>query len=351
MTAIVPAEEIFRSCQDAGRTELSRSSRRDWEDKRRLMERQKTHSGPDGPRSSWRSRVFASATGVVGLGARLVGIHPRGLRNALDVRLVTLSLSFPDLPPTFDGYRILQLSDTHLDFLPELSVVAARLLAGVEVDLLALTGDVRGHHRAAITASTAPLANLLKAVSVNDRRLAVLGNHDPADMAAALEKLGFEVLINRSITLTRGDQSIVVTGLDDVHRFFTPDALRALAESPEGFRIALVHSAEVADHAAVANYALYLSGHTHGGQICLPGGRPIVTHLRRCRHACAGTWSEGSMIGYTSCGLGVSDVPLRFNCRGEVSLITLRRSACPLPQGNPSRRTSIRAGCSVNDCL
>jgi hypothetical protein len=135
-------------------------------------------------------------------------------------------------------------------------------------------------------------------------------------------------LINRSVTLTRKDQRIVVTGLDDVHRFFTPDALRAL-ETTEGFRIALVHSAEVADYAAATGYALYLSGHTHGGQICLPRGRPIVTRLRRCRHARTGTWSEGKMIGYTSCGLGVGDVPLRFNCRGEVTVITLRRS---LPQ-------------------
>jgi predicted MPP superfamily phosphohydrolase len=78
---------------------------------------------------------------MFGLGARLAGIHSRGRRNALNVRLVNVSLSFPDLPPAFDGYRILQLSDTHLDFLPDLSAVAAALLAGVEVDLLALTGD------------------------------------------------------------------------------------------------------------------------------------------------------------------------------------------------------------------
>lgn len=301
------------------------------------MERQKTHFGPDGPRSSWPGRVFASGARAFGLGAWLAGIYSRGRRNALDVRLVSLSLSFPDLPPAFDGYRILQLSDTHLDCLPALSAVAARLVAGVEIDLLALTGDVHSHHRAPVAASTAPLAELLEGVSVNDRRLAVLGNHDPADMADALEKLGFEVLINRSITLVRGDEHIVVTGLDDVHRFFTPDALRALAEPPDGFRIALVHSAEVADHAAAAKYALYLSGHTHGGQICLPGGRPIVTHLRRCRHAAAGMWSQGSMIGYTNRGLGVGDVPLRFNCRGEVSLITLRRSLPILPPDVPNR--------------
>ena|SRR5665213_1677877 len=326
MTTIVLADQMVRSLHGANPRESHTSPRRDWEDKRRLMERQETHFGPDGARSLWRGRIFSSGGRMFGLGARLLGAHARGRRNALDVRLAALSLSFPDLPPAFDGYRILHLSDTHLDCLPELSAVAGRLLAGVQVDLLALTGDVQGHHRAPINASITPLAELLEAVRVNDRRLAVLGNHDPADMAEALERLGFEVLINRSTTLAKGDQHIVVTGLDDVHRFFTPDALRALSETSEGFRIALVHSAEVADYAAVAKYALYLSGHTHGGQICLPGGRPIVTRLLRCRHAGVGTWSEGSMIGYTSRGLGVGDVPLRFNCRGEVSIITLRRS-------------------------
>jgi hypothetical protein len=93
------------------------------------------------------------------------------------------------------------------------------------------------------------------------------------------------------------------------------------------FRIALVHSAEVADYAHEAGYALYLCGHTHGGQICLPGGRPLVTHLKRCRHAARGLWREGSMAGYTSCGLGVSGPPIRFNCRGEAALITLRRDS------------------------
>ena len=170
MNAIVPAEEVVRSSQGENRGELPGSQRQDWEDKRRLLERHNAHFGPDGPRSSWPGRVFASGVRMFGLGTRLVRIHPRGRRNALDVRLVPVSLSFPDLPPAFDGYRILQLSDTHLDFLPDLSAIAARLLAGVEVDLLALTGDVRGHHRAPIAASTTPLADLLKAVRVNDPR-------------------------------------------------------------------------------------------------------------------------------------------------------------------------------------
>jgi hypothetical protein len=126
---------------------------------------------------------------------------------------------------------------------------------------------------------------------------------------ASRQELGFDVLLNESAVLTRGAEHITVTGLDDVHRFFTPDALDALFRSGDGFRIALVHSAEVADHASTARYALYLCGHTHGGQICLPGGRPIITHLLRCRHASVGLWREGTMVGYTSRGLGVGGVP------------------------------------------
>jgi uncharacterized protein len=322
MTPIDQTKDLL----DEGANSDAPASRQAWEARRRAMERRETHSGPDGLQSQWRGRAFSAVVRLFGLGTRLVGAYEWGKRNALNIRLVDVCLSFPDLPPSFDGYRILHLSDTHLDCLPELTPIAARLLAGLEVDLVALTGDVHGHHRAPIRASTAPYPELLEGVRVSDGRLAVLGNHDPTDMAGALEKLGFEVLLNRSTLLKRGNEQIVVTGLDDVHRFFTPDALSALLEAPEGFRVALVHSAEVADHAAAAGYALYLCGHTHGGQICLPGGRPIVTHLRRCRHAGVGMWSEGGMIGYTNSGLGVGDVPLRFNCRGEMSIITLRRS-------------------------
>jgi predicted MPP superfamily phosphohydrolase len=82
----------------------------------------------------------------------------------------------------------------------------------------------------------------------------------------------------------------------------------------------------MADHAAAAGYALYLCGHTHGGQICLPGGRIVFSQLVRCRHAASGLWHEGNMVGYTTTGLGVSPPTVRFNVRGEAALITLRRS-------------------------
>ncbi len=301
------------------------SEREIWAERRRAMERRRRHFTPDGTRPHWPSEVFGHGLRAFGLGARLLGFYGRGRRNALTPELVELTLTFPDLPPAFDGYRILHLSDTHLDYLPELAVTARARLSGKDVDLLALTGDVQGHYRAPLRDAVAPLAELVSGIGVGDRRLAVLGNHDPAAMAEALEGLGFAVLLNQSTVLGRRDQHIIVTGLDDVHRFYTPYARRALSDAPGGFRIALVHSAEVADYAAAAGYALYLCGHTHGGQIRLPNGRSLFTRLRRCRFGADGEWRAGRMIGYTSRGLGISGAPLRYNCPGEMSIITLRR--------------------------
>ncbi len=302
------------------------ASRQIWAARRGRMEVQNTQFGPEGPRSLWRSRLFSAGLAMFYAGARLLRLDRRGRRNALDIQLVARSISFPDLPRAFDGYRILHLSDTHLDCLPELAAVASRLITGIEVDLLVLTGDIHGRQRVPLADSTSPLAELIGVVRVKDRHLAILGNHDPAAMAEALEGLGFKVLINESTVLSRGGEHIVVTGLDDVHRFFTSEALAALSRAAEGFRIALIHSAEVADYAAAAGYDLYLCGHTHGGQISLPSGRPIITHLLRCGYGSVGLWRDGNMIGYTNNGLGVGDIPLRFNSRGEISIITLRRS-------------------------
>ncbi|HLI22045.1 MAG TPA: hypothetical protein VKV32_13050, partial [Stellaceae bacterium] len=187
--------------------------------------------------------------------------------------------------------------------------------------------DVLGAPSAPVARAALPLANVLAGAKVRDRTVAVLGNHDPAHMAEALEHFGITSLINESLTIDRGDEHLVVTGLDDVHRFYTPAATDALTAAPPGFRIALVHSPEVADYAAAAGFSLYLCGHTHGGQICLPNGRSILSRLRRCRFGAQGEWRAGVMIGYTSNGLGVGEVPLRYNCPGEIAVITLRRAA------------------------
>jgi predicted MPP superfamily phosphohydrolase len=311
----------------AGRPELPQDDEtREWAIGRRAMEISRHWSSPDGPRPRWSHRAFSALLRVFGRTLELMPLHRRGLRNALDLRLAEFEVPLAKLPAAFDGYRILHVSDTHLDSLPALAEVAKRMLNGVEVDLLALTGDVHGLARHPVGRSVELLGHALSGVVVRDRRLAVLGNHDSVDMPAALQPLGFETLVNRSVVLTRNGDSVHVTGLDDVHSFYTARARAALEVKAEGFRIALVHSPEMADHAAAAGCAFYLCGHTHGGQICLPGGRIVFSQLVRCRHAASGLWREGNMVGYTTTGLGVSPPTLRFNTRGEAALITLRCS-------------------------
>lgn len=139
--------------------------------------------------------------------------------------------------------------------------------------------------------------------------------------------MGLQVLLNQTVTIERPDGILHLTGLDDVHSFYTEAAHDALREDRTGCRIAAVHSAEVADLAAAAGVDLYLCGHTHGGQIRLPWGGPLMTRLRRCRAYSHGLWRHGNMVGYTSNGAGVATIPIRFNCPPEVALIVLRQGA------------------------
>lgn len=283
--------------------------------------------GPAGSHSRSRWRVLKSLIAVFGMGLQVTGLYHRGLRNALDIRLTRIELSFPALPRAFDGFRILHLTDLHVDALPATTDVACELLADLEADLCVLTGDfrfrVRGPHRQILPG----MQKLLDALEVRHGVFGVLGNHDNAGMVADFEALGIKMLVNETDGIERGGETLHVTGTDDVHYYYTDAARQALAGAPDGFKIALIHSAELADVAAEHGFALYLSGHTHGGQVCLPGGRPVLTHLSRHRRYARGLWRHGDLQGYTSTGVGVSALPVRFNNRGEVALITLRRGA------------------------
>ena len=272
-----------------------------------------------------RWRPYKAMLLAIGLGLRVVGMHGRGQRNAVDVALVSLDLVFDDLPEAFDGFRILHVSDPHFDALPAVHERALELIAGVETDLCVLGGDYLMDHGGPHDQIVPQLESLLAAIRPHHGTVAILGNHDPVSLVPVLERLGITVLANESLSLGRAGQHIHLTGTDDVHYFHSPAAHRALEAAPAGFRIALIHSAELAGVAADKGFHLYLCGHTHSGQICLPGGRPVLTHLKVHKEYARGRWRHGEMTGYTSAGLGVSGIPVRYNCRGEVTLVTLRR--------------------------
>jgi uncharacterized protein len=302
------------------------AARARWIEQRLAMEAHDQKHTPFGPRARhWNE--FKRLMAVLRVTLRASGLYGRGVRNALDIRLGKLAFDFPDLPPQFDGYRLLHLTDPHFDSLEGTAKQIASLIADQPADLFILTGDYRRRVHGPYEQVLAPLATVLRAARAPDGVLALLGNHDTAAMVAPFEQLGLRVLANETVTIRRGDAELHLTGFDDVHYYYTPSADAAAAAAPPGFRIALVHSPEFAMHAAKAGYRLYICGHTHGGQICLPGGRPILTASALGHRFAAGRWQHGSMQGYTSRGAGTSGLPVRFFSRGEVTLITLRRAS------------------------
>ncbi len=322
-------------------------AREAWRRQRLRMEAAREKRTPRGVKKRRHWVAFTQMLALFGLGLRLCGLYERGLRNALDIRLRRLELEFESLPAEFDGFRILQLSDLHVDFLEAPLETALDLVSGEPLDLCVLTGDYRKHVSGPFEHILPSFERLLARVSAREGTCAILGNHDGADMVAALEALGIDVVINQTRTIQRGGAQIHVTGTDDVHYYYTDAARAALEAAPQGFKIALIHSAELAEVAAEAGFSLYLAGHSHGGQVCLPGGIPIITHMRRHRRYASGLWRHGPMIGYTSTGLGVSGLPVRFNSRGEAVLITLRRASYWASQVKSDSATLLRSAGST----
>jgi len=255
----------------------------------------------------------------------LTGGYKRGVRNAENIILRDISLSFPNLPKAFEGMAILHLSDLHLDGMKGLEDKILRLLDNRTVDLCVLTGDYRtqlhGQHKHVIER----LKYLIEHIQSRQGFIGILGNHDGCHMVNPMEKIGIQMLINESYFIHRGDERIQLIGTDDVHYYYTDQALHALEQSETEFSIALVHSPELYDLAAQMGIDLYLCGHTHAGQVCLPGGIPLIKHLNRGKRYYRGHWHYQKMQGITHAGVGTSGIPVRFNTQGEILIHHLHR--------------------------
>jgi predicted MPP superfamily phosphohydrolase len=260
---------------------------------------------------------------LIRLVLRSCWLYERGRRNSRAIRLHHNDVPLARLPAAFDGFTLLQISDLHLDMDPDYPAALSERLRGLEYDLCVLTGDFRartfGDHGPAMAALAEVRPHLRGPV------YAVLGNHDTIRMVPALERLDIGLLLNEAVALTRADQAIYLAGIDDPH-FYQLDNLEKAAHTipPEAVSILLSHSPEPYQRAAHAGFTLMLSGHTHGGQICLPGGWPLMTNAACPRRFCRGAWRYHDMQGYTSVGAGSSVVNVRYNCPPEIVLHRLR---------------------------
>ncbi len=253
------------------------------------------------------------------------GLFWRGQRNAESIEVRRNYVKAGGLPPAFEDFSILHLSDLHCDMSERAMARLAAILPTLSYDICVLTGDFRGATYGSFDPALATIAHLRSRIA--SPVYGVLGNHDSIGMLHRLEKMDIRMLMNEAVTIERGDRRIHIAGIDDAHFYRTDNIEKAAASIPrEEFSILLSHTPEIYRLAAHAGFDLILSGHTHGGQICLPGGIPITLSSKLPRRMGAGAWRHHAMQGYTSVGAGTVAVPARFNCAPEITLHYLRTS-------------------------
>jgi uncharacterized protein len=255
---------------------------------------------------------------------KLAGLYGRGRKNAERIVVRHNDVWFNELPPLFDGFTILHISDMHVDMNDAAMRKLVELVADLRYDVCVLTGDFRGKTFGPFDATLDGVARVR--AQLKGPVYGVLGNHDTIQMVPGLEAMGIQMLLNESEAIMRDGQRIFIAGIDDAHFFRVDNIEKAASQIPDGeFSMLLSHTPEIYRQAAHADFNLLLSGHTHGGQICLPGAIPITLDSVLPRRMGSGAWRYHKMIGYTSVGAGSSVVAVRFNCPPEITLHRLRR--------------------------
>jgi predicted MPP superfamily phosphohydrolase len=264
-----------------------------------------------------------SAPSFIRFMLRLTGLYRRARRNAEQVQVRENPTRLRRLPAGFDGFTILQISDMHVEMNEGAMRRLIELLPGLAYDICVLTGDFRAQ-------TFGPFDAMLEGLARVRSRLTgpvygVLGNHDTVCMVPGMEEMGIRMLLNESVPIERGHDRIHLVGIDDAHYFRVDNIEKAAASiPPDECCILLSHTPEIYRQAAHAGVDLLLGGHTHGGQICLPGSIPITLDSDLPRRMGSGAWRYHEMSGYTSVGVGSCILPVRLNCPPEITLHRLR---------------------------
>jgi hypothetical protein len=233
----------------------------------------------------------------------------------------------PGLDPAHDGLRVAQLSDLHVGprTPPERIRAAIDEANGFRPDLVVLTGDYLSRERSGVGLMRELLGGL-EAPTV-----AVLGNHDhwvdPAGAATSLSRLGYSVLQNQNTTLRLRGVLFTVIGVGDLHTR-NADVGRALKGARAGSRLAIAHGPRTAEHLSrFGKPLLCLAGHTHGGQVNIPGLTWLVLQTVLHEPYDRGLFRVGPVQLYVNRGVGNSAVRIRVNSPPEVTLATLRSAS------------------------
>jgi predicted MPP superfamily phosphohydrolase len=283
---------------------------------RRLLVEKQEHGQKD--KIPWR-------WGVLDFLLRVSLVRNWGLRNALDIRVENVELSFSHLPRGFDNVRILFLTDLHLNGTSPQADKVLSIISDVDYDYCILGGDYTYGRHGYSSRVYSQIEQIAKTLKTKSRVFGILGNYDLYRIAELLEEHGVEMLINEGICIERKTDKIYLAGMDDPSHYKADDVALTDGNAWEGaFKIMVCHSPARYAESAGAGYSLYLAGDTHGGQICLPGGFVVFCGPTAGRKIASGKWEYKGMVGYTSRGIGTSWIKVRYFCRPEITVITLR---------------------------
>ena len=299
-------------------------------------------------------RFLYAAIAVAVLATAFLGY---GYWEAGQVRLVEQELFFDNLPPAFDGLRIIHLTDLHTRGYGRVERRVRRILEQTPADLLVVTGDLKAHVTTPDEEVHAGLEPLFEGLAYPWGMVAIAGNHDTTTFFYSLAERGrFTCLLRGSVLLEWKGQRLGVLGVattrpndgirgaheideatwvGNVARRSSPYGLLPdgkprplscdLANDGQTFRILLAHTPDFIVDAKKDGIELVLAGDTHGGQIWLPWNASLVIKSRETREHVQGHFVEGGTQMYVSPGVGTLYVPIRFLCPPEVTLLTLRR--------------------------
>lgn len=237
------------------------------------------------------------------------------------VEYVEKTITPARLPAAWDGVTILHLSDLHFHGVPDRAYFRAVMerCAAWEPDIVALTGDIadsEAHHRWIL-----PLLGRLR---WKVGAFAILGNHDywqdVSLIRRRLRRLGMRMPENDWFEVPLRGERLVVVG-NERPWLAKPVNLSACPREP--FRLCLSHTPDQIEWAKSQGIDLMLAGHVHGGQIRLPLFGSVLVPSRYGRRYDAGTFATGPTLLHVSRGLS-GEHPVRYNCRPEVTLLTLR---------------------------
>ncbi|MDX2193345.1 MAG: metallophosphoesterase [Gemmatimonadales bacterium] len=272
-------------------------------------------------RLSRRGFVTAAGAGLLGA-AGVVTLEALAVERG-HVGLTRHEVRVPGLDPAFDGWRLAHVTDLHLPACDEAARLAAALVRRERPELVALTGDVL--ERGDLDVAFGQLDELLPALRGTVATWAIPGNHEhvagvPWDAyRARLARHGTRLLANQADVLAVRGSVLRVFGSED-RLAGDLDAEAAVRARPD---LLLLHRPTQVDAMPPSSAGLALAGHTHGGQLCLPGGVALVRPSGSGRYT-QGWYDAPAAPLFVSRGVGTSGVRMRASCPAEVALLTLR---------------------------